>query len=213
MLAVGGLVVNRAGDEPQQLTIAGAGASTTIVATTTSAAVPTVTEPPSTAAPSTTATTQASAPAAPRPTPSTPLPAGPPAAEQLRTEAGGHGRVAAALAQARARWAAAKPAAGYTWSYENECRCSPRRVEVVVGGAGTITAARALDGSSSQGVQGLTVEAARAELQRAVDSNAASIRVRFDPRNGLPWSYFIDQSRGVADEEHGITVIALIPRS
>ena len=139
---------------------------------------------------------------------------GPPAS-RLTTTAGGHGPVQAALTQARQRWQSSRPAAGYVWSYENDCRCSPRRVEVTVGRAGSVTAVRELDGPpSARPVEaGLSVDGALAEIQAAIDADVASISVQFDPALGFPSSYLIDRSSGLVDEERGLTVLTFTPGS
>ncbi len=100
------------------------------------------------------------------------------------------------------------------WSYDNLCRCSPRKLEVQVDGAGAVTGVRALDGSSfpMEPGQGRTVEAAFAEVQAAIAADVDRIRVRFDPVLGFPSTYVIDPSGTSADDESGLSLIAFSPR-
>lgn len=135
--------------------------------------------------------------------------------ETLTTTAGSHGPVEVALAQARHRWAASRPAGGYVWSYVRACRCSPRKLEVTVARAGSVTSVRELDGApAAQPVAlGLSVDGALAEVQAAIDADAAQISVRFDPVRGLPSFYSIDRSTRLADEERGLSLLTFTPRS
>lgn len=138
-----------------------------------------------------------------------------PSGETLTTTAGSHGPVELALAQARQRWAASRPAGGYVWSYVRACRCSPRKLEVTVDRAGSVTSVRELDGApTAQRVDvGLSVDGALADVQAAIDADAAQISVRFDPVRGLPSFYSIDRSTRLADEERGLSLLIFTPRS
>jgi len=211
VLALVALLVRRGDEAVEQVSSSASEPSSTV--TTSPAAVPPPTSPSTTVAASTTST----APVRTAPVRTTPTTARPttPTGDQVETVAGAHGPLQMALAQARDRWRSTKPAAGYVWSYQNDCRCAPRRVEVAVDGSGGVTSVRSLDGTPStlDNDQGLTVDAALAELQAAIDADAASIRARFDPANGVPSAYYIDRSRGLADEERGLLLLTFTPRS
>lgn len=213
VLAVVALVA-RDGSRTGQLTLSEVEPSTTEVLDTTTTVVAT-TAATSTTVPAATATTSpAATPATAFPTTEVAVPTTRAQGEQLKTVAGGHGSVQAALKQARDRWAAAKPARGYTWSYRNDCFCTPRKLQVDVDGGGRVTAVRAEDGTTPLPLdRALSVDAAFAELQSAIDANVASIAVRFDSNVGFPSSYYVDRSERLADEEHGITVLTYTPRS
>lgn len=214
VLAVVALLVVR-GDGDRRLTAAGSVPVPTVTAAP-SAAPSTVPAPTTPVAPAP-ASTASSAPAAPAPAatappaPVTTVLAG----DSLTTTAGAHGPMQAALMAARQRWQAGRPAQGYVWVYERSCRCSPRKVEAAVDGRGSVLSARALDrGAANEPVVGaLTVDAVLAQLQEAIDGNAASIGARFDPVLGLPSSSSVDRSTAVADEERGLSISAFSPRS
>lgn len=218
VLAVVALVAGRSEDDAG-MTVSATGPLAGAVIETTTTNVPT-TQPPATTAPSTVApppvtpTSRAPAPTATAAPSTSGVPTTAAQGERLMSAAGAHGPVQAALNRGRERWAKGKPSQGYRWSYRNDCFCSPRKLEVDVDGAGNITGVRTEGTSEPRSLElGRTVEAAFAELQQGIDANAASISVRFDPGLGFPSSYYIDRSRRLADEEHGITVTAFFPRS
>jgi hypothetical protein len=213
VLAVVALVLVGDGESEEQVTSSVTEPSTTVPGPLATTAPPATAA--TTAVPATTSTAPRSGPTASSAPAASTAAATRPEGEVLTTRAGGHAPLQAALAQARQRWLAGRPAQGYLWSYENDCRCSPRKVEVTVDGGGSVTAVRELDGAPSpQPVDtGRSVDAALAELQAAIDANAASIRARFDPVLGLPSMYFIDRSARLADEERGLTVLTFTPRT
>ncbi len=215
LLAGVAVAIGRRGDRTQQVSSSGSEVVTSLTSATTSAPLPVISSPSTTiAAPPSSTTTSLAPTTATSAGPSTAPPPTRPAGEQLETLKGGHAPVAAALADARARWAQSKPARGYTWSYNDVCFCYPRKLEVDVDGTGTVTATRALEGPTGPMTKaGLTVETAFAELQQAVDADVDRMTVRFDPRLGHPTSYLVDPTRRGADEEHGLTLIAFSPRS
>lgn len=208
VLAVVALIVIRE-DVDGRLTAVGPVPVTTV---TSAAAAPSTVPAPTTSVAPAPATTASSAPATTAPPATvTTVPAG----DALTTTAGAHGPMQAALTAARLRWQAGRPAQGYVWVYERSCRCSPRKVEATVDGRGTVISARSLDrGASNEPVVGaLTVDAVLAQLQEAIDGNAATIGARFDPILGLPSFSSVDRSPAVADEELGLTISAFSPRS
>lgn len=199
-------------DDDGRVTAAGSVPVTTVTSAT--AAPPsTVPAPTTSVAPAPAITSSAPATTAPPAAPPDTVSTGP-AGDSLATTAGAHGPMQAALTAARQRWLAGRPAQGYVWVYERSCRCSPRKVEATVDGGGSVISARSLDRGATEPVVGaLTVDAVLAQLQEAIDGNAASIGARFDPVLGLPTFSSVDRSTAVADEERGLSVSAFSPRS
>jgi hypothetical protein len=131
----------------------------------------------------------------------------PPTGGQLETLEGNHAPAAAALADARARWARSKPVNGYTWSYDNLCLCYPRSLEVDVDATGQAIASRSTDTTRVPLTRSiLTVDDAFVDLQKAVDADVDRITVQFDPATGYPIRYSIDPDRQVVDDEHGFAL-------
>lgn len=152
---------------------------TVTVAPTTSSSSPAATAGPA-------ATTATTAPRGSTATTATAPPTTPTTAAVRGSE---HQVVQAALTAARGRWAAGKPARGYTWRYRDHCFCPPpRQYEVEVDGAGKVIAARGIytEGTTTSVpartvTRPHTVESTFKELQDAIDRKAEYIRATFEP--------------------------------
>ena len=119
---------------------------------------------------------------------------------------GVEGTTPAALAEARATWAASAPDA-YRIAYRRFCECGretagPWVVEVRGGAVVEATS----NGERPEQVSALTVERLFETLADAFDEGAASVRFRYDADTGLPLSVGIDYVEEIADEEFSVRV-------
>ena len=120
---------------------------------------------------------------------------------------GVEGRTPAALADARAAWAAGGVDA-YRIVFVRSCECShatagPWTVEVR---DGRVVAAESAGGATEQAVEPRTVAGFFDALDRAFADSVAAVRFRYDPATGLPLSLFIDYVAEMADDELSVRV-------
>lgn len=116
------------------------------------------------------------------------------------------------LTAAEQRWSDAG-IADYEMTYQVQCFCPQLEVTVVVAGgeiADTTSRDPSADASSSPPWESvpLTVEDMFDEIQAAYDSDAAEVQVSYDPTDGHPFRYWVDQEAEMADEEQGIEVVS-----
>ena len=106
-----------------------------------------------------------------------------------------------ALTAARARWKAKGPRS-YTMRVRRSCFCAPPYTSphtVVVRGGRIVRAHEAVRDVA-------TVPRLFRVVQRAINSKAVRLSVRYDSTRGFPRSIAIDQSFMIADEEQAFTV-------
>ena len=120
---------------------------------------------------------------------------------------GVEGRTPAALADARAAWAAGGVNA-YRVVFVRSCECShvvagPWTVEVR---DGRVVAAESAEGEIEQAVEPRTVDGFFDVLDEAFAADVAAVRFRYDPTTGLPLSLFVDYVAEMADDELSIRV-------
>ena len=115
------------------------------------------------------------------------------------------------LAAARQRWAEAG-IDDYVMTYQQLCFCPEIVVTVKVEDGELVDTDVAGDGASGGfTIEGQTVEDMFDEIGEAIDGGAASVEATYDPTDGHPERYFIDVNEMIVDEEHGNTVLELIP--
>lgn len=119
------------------------------------------------------------------------------------TQSSARRALAAELADARGRWASARPAA-YRYKFKRACNCTSEYTAAVwlhvmgsrVTDAVRIDSGKAVDLAGYPSVEGLFDA-----VQTALDQDAYFIRVTYDSRLGYPVSLFVDQNPRIADEE------------
>lgn len=110
------------------------------------------------------------------------------------------------LQGAQALWKQKQPA-HYAYTLQRSCFCPPefnKPIEVrvfrgLVQQATLLPEGKPLPADRKQ--DALTVEGLFKIIQDALDSNAESVNVKYDPQFGFPTSISIDRSRMIADEE------------
>jgi hypothetical protein len=109
------------------------------------------------------------------------------------------------LDAARERWDAAG-IADYSMTYREICFCPQTVVTVTVEDGEVVDTIVEQDPELGRPMDGLSVDDLFAEIQEAVDTDAAEIEATYDDSTGRPTRFYIDQSTMMADEEHGIEV-------
>lgn len=108
------------------------------------------------------------------------------------------------LADAMAVWEAAG-IDDYDMRYRAVCFCPEIVVAIEVRDGAVVK--RTLEGAETteviDGVGDLF-----AQIEKALDAGAHAVEVAYDPTYGLPTRVFIDEMARVADEEHGVEVLA-----
>lgn len=141
--------------------------------------------------------------------PSTPTPNDPatPTSAPTTNPVGPLAEVAALLADAEGRWAAAGQTT-YSMELRTVCFCPDHVTRVDVVDGAVVSARNAGDGVDDPNVEpaARTVEDLFDELRRAIDDGADQIVVTFDESTGRPVSYWVDVDEGTADEEYGVDV-------
>lgn len=105
----------------------------------------------------------------------------------------------------------------YRYTIVRSCECLPEMsgpavIEVRDGRTVSVTPAQGGRAVLRESFERLdTVEELFAAVRDAVDRDAHSLRVRYDPRRGYPAEFFVDYDREVADDEHGFTVTGFEP--
>lgn len=113
------------------------------------------------------------------------------------------------LSDARDQWADAA-IEDYSMTLSRSCFCGPDHLgpfQVEVENGVVVFATR--DGEAVPLDRVLTVEDLFDLLEEAYDTDAERVDVEYDAAFGFPTSLYIDQSRGIADEEIGYTVTDL----
>ncbi|MDH3706322.1 MAG: DUF6174 domain-containing protein [Acidimicrobiia bacterium] len=113
----------------------------------------------------------------------------------------------AELAAARARWDGAG-IGDYQLRYQVNCFC-PRAVVTVDVVDGAIETVAVEPHESAPVDRGRTVDDLFDVVAHAYDTGAASVTVAYHADTGYPVEYFVDVHEMMADEEHGVTVLAL----
>ena len=136
-----------------------------------------------------------------------------PSGAPLPATAHGNADPRAALAAARATWAA-RQVAGYWMTLERGCFCPPEwrgPITVTQRAPGEVAMRYAASGEpvpAEVREHFHTVAGLFDVVQRALDANAAEVRVTYDAAWGYPTTIWVDHDRNVADEEQGYTVTA-----
>ncbi|MGB2711806.1 MAG: DUF6174 domain-containing protein [Conexibacter sp.] len=107
------------------------------------------------------------------------------------------------LDAARAAWHAFGPR-HYRLRIATDCFCAeevrrPRRIEVLGG--------RPVERPPAHLRRYATVRRLFARVQEAIDAEVAGLTAEYD-RHGLPRTIFVDVSHNIADEEHGVRIVA-----
>lgn len=129
----------------------------------------------------------------------------------------GAGGLAGEIAEHRALWEKARPAA-YVYQVERVCFCAPDgRGPVRVHVLGTEPLQRFYTSTGAPVGEHLkpvfpSVDGLFDLLEDAVAGGAFQVQITWDPATGIPLDFWVDYDRNVADEEQGYRVVAL-PRA
>lgn len=102
----------------------------------------------------------------------------------------------------------------YALTYQISCFCPPLArgpFEVVVRDGAVVSVQYEGEPIEPEGLQIYTVDDLFGLLDDAFEREAENINVTYDAELGYPVEFFIDYSQGIADEELGATVLALVP--
>ena len=125
------------------------------------------------------------------------------------------GVTAAGLESHRARWEAAGVSA-YLYEYRRQCECGPQslrsvRIEVQAGSVARVTFLDNGETLASPPAEAFpTIEDLFDLVDEAVQMNAASLVVTYDPTLGYPTLISVDYRRDIADDEFTVRASNLV---
>ena len=126
---------------------------------------------------------------------------------------GPHAEIQARLTNARALWRT-QALNDYSYVFARSCFCAPDSREpatVTVRGGVITTVVGVTSGTQREPAQFKTIVGLFDLIQEAIDRNAATINVEFDPSRGFVTSAYIDADQRIADEEYSIEARSLVP--